>query len=160
LIHRDIKPANLVLLAGTRQIKILDFGLTRARERKQQPGPFDIQTMQGVMIGTPDYVSPEQARDPRSVDIRADIYSLGCTFYYLLTGQPPFPGTSFLEKIYKHQTKEPTAVNLLRPECPAPLANTLAKMMAKQPEDRFQTPAEVAEVLVGFSPPERALSIE
>lgn len=160
LIHRDIKPANLVLMAGSTQIKILDFGLTRTREPKTQPGPFDIQTMQGVMIGTPDFVSPEQARDPRSVDIRADIYSLGCTFYYLLTGQPPFPGTSFLEKIYKHQTKEPTAVNLLRTEVPETLANVVKKMMAKKLEERFQTPVEVADVLASFCPPERGISVE
>jgi formylglycine-generating enzyme required for sulfatase activity len=105
-------------------------------------------TQEGTMIGTLDYVAPEQARDSHAVDIRTDLYSLGCTFYYLLTGQVPFPGGEALEKLYKHGFEQPTSVERLRPEVPPSVAAVVRKLMAKRPEDRFQTPAELAEVLV------------
>ncbi len=97
------------------------------------PGPFAGRRRrslhagreQGMLIGTADYIAPEQSRDPRLVDIRADIYSLGCTFYYLLTGQPPFPGTSLMQKILQHQQEEPPSVLRLRPEVPEELAGIL-----------------------------------
>lgn len=147
LIHRDIKPANLVLVktheaAPVGRIKILDFGLARLRATPGAGAP-DLLTVEGALIGTADYVSPEQACDPRYVDIRADIYSLGCTFYFLLTGQPPFPGKSFVDKMYKHRMAPPPPVPGLRPE----VAAVLDRMMAKKPEERYQTPAEVAKAL-------------
>jgi serine/threonine protein kinase len=147
LIHRDIKPANLVLVKTqedqpAKQLKILDFGLARLRATPEQGSP-DLLTAQGALIGTADYVSPEQAADPRYVDIRADIYSLGCTFHFLLTGQPPYPVKSFVDKMYKHRNAPPPDVPGLRPEVTA----VLHKMMAKKPEERYQTPAEVAQAL-------------
>jgi serine/threonine protein kinase len=146
LIHRDIKPANLVLVKSHgyqlgSTLKILDFGLARLRATPGQ-GATEI-TAQGALIGTADYVSPEQAADPRYVDIRADIYSLGCTFYYLLTGQPPFPGKGLVEKLCKHRTEPPPEV----PGLPAEVASVMQKMMAKKPDERYQTPAEVAMAL-------------
>ena len=99
------------------------------------------------MMGTADFVSAEQARDSRKADIRSDLYSLGCTFYFLLTGQPPFPGGSLVEKVFKHANTKPTAVMVFRPEVPPAVDAVLAKMLAKKPEDRYQTPAEVAAAL-------------
>src|SRR5208283_4088742 len=100
-----------------------------------------------VMQGTPDYLSPEQALDFHSADIRADIYSLGCTFYFLLIGQPPFPGGTLPEKLLKHHSVEPQLVTELRKDVPPEMAAVVKKMLAKRPPDRFQTPGEVARVL-------------
>lgn len=147
LVHRDIKPANLHLLIGSNTIKVLDLGLARLR---QPAGEGANLTVEGRIIGTPDWIAPEQARSARTADIRADIYSLGCTFYYLLTGQTPFPGNAVLAKILAHATEEPKPLEKVRPEIPADVANIVRKMMAKLPENRYQTPAEAAEVLVAF----------
>jgi serine/threonine-protein kinase len=153
LVHRDIKPANLLVTLNEGTLKILDLGLARLRPPSGQD-PGRSLTRDGIMIGTPDYLAPEQARDPRSVDIRADIYSLGCTLYFLLTGQPPFPGGSLLEKLVKHQNKAPARSDLLRPGVKEKLHALQQKMMAKLPEDRFQTPAEVALALAPFARPQ------
>jgi serine/threonine protein kinase len=99
------------------------------------------------MIGTPDYVAPEQSRSARTADIRSDIYGLGCTFYYLITGHPPFPGKSLMQKLLDHQGKVAPPVELLRPDVPPPVAAVLRRMMAKNPADRYQTPAAVAVAL-------------
>jgi serine/threonine protein kinase len=151
LVHRDIKPANLVQIAGGSLIKILDFGLARLqRSPDGKSGPAVALTMEGAIIGTADYMSPEQARDARNADIRSDIYSLGCTFFFLLTGQPPFPGTALMQKLYNHLNMEPPSLSDKRPEVPAELSAFVRKMMAKKPDERFQTPAEVAEALGPF----------
>jgi serine/threonine protein kinase len=150
LVHRDIKPANLVRISGSSLIKILDFGLTRLRSAEGAADIGTALTVQGAMIGTPDFVAPEQARDARSADIRSDIYSLGCTLYFLLTGGPPFVGTSLMVKLYNHLNKEPTALEIVRSEVPPGLAQLVKKMMAKSPDHRYQTPAEVAEALAPF----------
>jgi serine/threonine protein kinase len=92
-------------------------------------------------------MSPEQGRDFHEVDIRSDLYSLGCTFYYGLTGQVPFPGDTAMEKLIKHLTEEPRPIRELRPEIPVPLAEIIHKLLAKSPEDRFQTPAELLAAL-------------
>jgi serine/threonine-protein kinase len=102
------------------------------------------------VIGTADYLSPEQARNADTADIRSDIYSLGCTFYYLLTGQPPFPGGSLMQKLIRHQQAEPVPAESLNPEVPAALAAVVRRMMAKKPEERFQTPAAVSLALMPF----------
>src|SRR5262249_7250599 len=108
-------------------------------------------TGENVVLGTPDYIAPEQAEDSRAADIRSDIYALGCTLYHLLTGQVPFPGESVLRKLDAHRMREPAPVCDMRPEVPTELAAVVTKMMAKNPADRYQTPAEVAAALAPFA---------
>jgi serine/threonine-protein kinase len=135
-------------------VKIADFGLARLR-RSPDENPT-VLTVEGAMIGTPDYIAPEQARDARTADVRSDIYSLGCTLYHMLTGQPPFPGGTLMQKISSHIQKEPAAVEGLRSDVPPVLAQIVRKMMAKRPEDRHATPAEVAAALAPLCPTEDA----
>ncbi|MFO0910501.1 MAG: family 16 glycoside hydrolase [Isosphaeraceae bacterium] len=149
LIHRDIKPGNLMLSRkGTKPIvKILDFGLAKAtREEKVDSGL----TSEGQALGTPDFIAPEQILDAQKADIRADIYSLGGTLYYLLTGRPPFKANSLYDIYQAHISRDADLLNLVRPEVPAELAALVSKMMAKDPSRRFQTPAEVAKAIVPF----------
>lgn len=146
LIHRDIKPANL-LLTGEGEIKILDLGLARFLQDQIPDGEL---TRENVGLGTPDYMSPEQFRDARNVDPRADIYSLGCTLYYLIAGQVPFPGSSLSEKAHAHENEEPPPLEERIPEIPVGLALVVYKMMAKRSSDRFQNMREVAEALAPY----------
>jgi serine/threonine-protein kinase len=168
-VHRDIKPSNLLVRhapgwssprspAGRRPpaaavqkpfLKVLDFGLARLGR-----GAADAEAVEasqalksGVVYGTPDYISPEQAEDVHAVDIRSDLYSLGCTFYFALTGRVPFPGSTALEKLVKHLTEQPEPLKVRRPEVPAGLAAVVERLMARDPADRFQTPAELAAAL-------------
>jgi serine/threonine protein kinase/Leucine-rich repeat (LRR) protein len=145
MVHRDIKPANLMVTSAG-QVKILDFGL--ARLASELPG--GVATQEGYVLGTPDYIAPEQAEDSRQADIRADVYSLGCTLYHLLTDEPPFPTGTFLQKIKAHQTQTPRPLTELRPDVPARLVAVVERMMAKDPDQRYQTPAEVAQALAQF----------
>ena len=155
MVHRDIKPTNLMLArTGNRAvIKILDFGLARVTQEVPTDGAL---TRQGQMLGTPDYIAPEQTLNARTADIRADIYSLGCTFYYLLTGAPPFPASSLYEILQAHQSVDAMPLNLVRPEVPMELAAVVAKMMAKEPSNRFQNPREVAQATKRFFKPTEA----
>jgi serine/threonine protein kinase len=148
MVHRDIKPSNLLLTHADGLVKILDMGLARLQEPDQ---PASQLTGSGVVMGTPDFMSPEQSRDSRSADIRSDIYSLGCTFFFLLTGRVPFPEGSFTEKLLKHCMDEPTPVTTLRSEVPPEVFAVLRKMMAKRPDDRYQTPIELAQALTPFA---------
>lgn len=148
MVHRDIKPQNL-MLTRKGQVKVLDFGLARLRGQGQGP-PREI-TKLGTVLGTPDYIAPEQASDSRTVDIRADIYSLGCTLYFLLTGQPPFPRGSTTEKLLLHLEAIPIPLTMKRPDVPVELAALVSRMMAKDPAERYQTPEEVARALVPFA---------
>jgi serine/threonine-protein kinase len=143
VVHRDIKPSN-ILLTPEGTAKLIDLGL--ARIQIPTGNAVDL-TASGVTLGTFDYISPEQARDPRTADQRSDIYSLGCTLYYILTGQPPFPGGNVLQKLLQHQGEPPPDVRRLRRDVPAEVARLLKRMMAKRPEDRFQTAEELAEHL-------------
>jgi WD40 repeat protein/tRNA A-37 threonylcarbamoyl transferase component Bud32 len=147
LVHRDIKPSNLILSADGRTIKLLDLGLARIRSAGPDGQGQATVTQVGVFIGTPDFVAPEQAVNSRDVDIRADLYSLGCTLYFLLTGEPPFPGESAMDKLIKHRVEEPIRVEAVRSDVPRGVAAMLRKLMAKNPNDRYQTPDELAAVL-------------
>src|SRR5262249_5299254 len=129
LVHRDLKPSNL-LLTPERQVKILDLGL--ARFLQDQIGEGGL-TREGTGLGTPDYMAPEQFGDARHLDRRGDIYSLGCTLYHLLTGQPPSPGSSMTEKARAHEKSEPPPIEERCPEAPAGLVLVVQRMMAKRP---------------------------
>jgi serine/threonine protein kinase len=153
MVHRDIKPSNLLvqpnagrgaLDGGT--IKLVDFGLALL------PGADEAMTADRLLvIGTPDYLAPEQARGDPAVDIRSDLYGLGCTFYYLLTGQVPFPGGTALEKLARHASDTPEPVDHIRPIVPPGVAACVRRLMAKNPSDRFATPGELADVLTKFA---------
>jgi serine/threonine protein kinase len=144
LIHRDIKPAN-ILLERTGLVRILDLGLARffQDEADQLTLNFDEKNV----LGTADYVSPEQALNSHDVDIRADIYSLGATFYFLLAGHPPFPEGKAAQKLIWHQTRDPRPLHEERAEVPEALSRLVARMMAKDPAKRPQTPGEVIAAL-------------
>ena len=149
MVHRDIKPGNLMLShKGNRAlVKILDFGLAKVTREAPVDGGL---TNPGQALGTPDYMAPEQIRDAQKADIRADIYSLGCTLYYLLSGGPPFHAENLWDLYQAHHSMDAKLLNFVRPEVPSELASLVAKTMAKEPERRFQTPAEVAQALVPF----------
>ncbi|MFO0970530.1 MAG: serine/threonine-protein kinase [Gemmataceae bacterium] len=164
IVHRDIKPMNLfltqapVLEAGNLRgqaaplrslIKIIDWGLALRR----LPGAAldEHEDSRPSMVGTADYLAPEQAQDSWSVDIRADIYGLGCTFYYLLTGQPPFPQRHLGQKLMMHRKERPRPLSEFRRDVPGEVDDILKRMMAKTPAQRFQTPAAVALALVPFA---------
>lgn len=149
LVHRDIKPPNLMVTADGALVKLLDMGLARLTATELQPGSH--MTQQGVFMGTPDFVAPEQAVDARYADIRADLYSLGCTLYYILTGQLPFPTETVVEKIDKHRWSLATPVERLRPEIPPQVSQIVQRLMAKKPAERFQTPVELAAALVPYA---------
>jgi len=152
MIHRDIKPGNLILFRQGKKgtVKILDFGLAKLSSEQKIDRTL---THEGQMLGTPDYIAPEQTLDAQKADIRSDIYSLGCTLYHLLTGNPPFSGSSLYAVLQAHHADEARMVNLVRPEVPVELAAVVAKMMAKDPSRRYQTPAEVAQALKPFLKP-------
>ena len=148
LVHRDIKPSNILLdRSGT--VKVLDLGL--ARFYNDESDLLTLKYDDQAVLGTADYVAPEQALNSHGADIRADIYSLGCTFYFLLAGRPPFPGGKAAQKLMMHQTKMPTSIRELRPDVPAALAPVLETMLAKDPAKRYRTPAEVVEVLAPWT---------
>jgi formylglycine-generating enzyme required for sulfatase activity/serine/threonine protein kinase len=149
MVHRDIKPANLILAREGKKgvVKVLDFGLAKVTSEGQSDRAL---TREGQMLGTPDFIAPEQIRDAQSADIRADIYSLGCTLYYLLTGRPPFAGENLWDLYQAHFSMEATPLNLARPDVPVELAALVDKMMAKDPARRFQDPKDVAQALKPF----------
>ena len=180
LIHRDIKPVNLFLtqvscdtrsaaaaLFATRNdpaptskkstlmmrslIKILDWGLASVRCPIGSGADAAQENVSRSIVGTADYLAPEQARNANLADMRSDIYSLGCTFYFLLTGQPPFPDGTLMQKILQHQTAEPRPIDDFRTDVPPAVTMLIQRMMAKDPEKRFQTPASAALALLPFS---------
>jgi serine/threonine-protein kinase len=174
LVHRDIKPHNLMVIEVSRggangenthaaestthhspltthhspltthQIKILDFGLARFASETPSAGHL---TQLGRIVGTVDYISPEQAGDPRTADIRSDIYSLGCCLYYLLTGRPPFEGADAVARIAARALSDAPLLRSVRPDAPQALEQVLANMLQRDPKRRYSTPAEVAAAL-------------
>jgi serine/threonine protein kinase len=152
MVHRDIKPRNILVASDgpgmLPSVKILDMGLARFGQRGPEEGEL---TRSDQILGTPDFMAPEQAEDSRTADIRSDIYSLGCTLFKLLTGQVPFPGESVAEKLTARLERDAPRLRTLRPEAPPGLENVLAKMLARRAEDRYQTPAEVADDLAIYS---------
>ncbi len=145
VIHRDVKPANL-LVDERGIVKILDMGLARLKLDEEETPPPAAAPEEHV-LGTADYLSPEQAVNSHNVDARADIYSLGCSLYFLLTGHPPFPEGSLAQRIQKHRSVMPEKIEASRPNCPPSLAQICEKMIAKRPEDRYESASEVAQVL-------------
>jgi serine/threonine-protein kinase len=170
LVHRDIKPANLFLLhpplpqnspGPARRgpdpvVKILDWGLARCVREPNEESPLsgateeELAAEKGTLVGTADYIAPEQAQDPTLVDIRADLYSLGCVLFYLLTGRPPFLGGSLMQKLVQHQEAPPPSLRTERPEIPEELDALVSKLLAKKPEDRPQIPLLVVTPLRRF----------
>lgn len=179
LVHRDIKPSNLIVEAPGKiavqdvakdgdggdpsqssvlrrmhqpkgpRVKILDMGLARLHQPDEDRGSAGELTREGRVVGSVDYMAPEQWMNASTVDIRADLYSLGCTFYFLLTGVVPFPGDEPMEKMLKHHLDTPKPVEVLRNEVPSKVASVVRRLMAKCREDRYQTPAELA-MLMGW----------
>jgi serine/threonine protein kinase len=144
LIHRDIKPANL-LVDQKGVVKVLDMGLARW-EQDDKTASLTIAHEENV-LGTADYLPPEQAKDSHTVDKRADIYSLGCTLYFVLTGHAPFPEGTLPQRIQKHINQMPKSVYEDRPDAPPPLVDVCLRMMAKEPDARYQSAGEVSQVL-------------
>jgi serine/threonine-protein kinase len=162
MVHRDIKPANMLIpreacVAAPHEqgswrllsapghdsvlVKVVDFGLARLHNGGKTQ-TLMVQN-ESSFLGTPDYVSPEQARNVHAADIRSDLYSLGCTFYFALTGLRPFKSATALETVVKHLEKDPEPLQSIRPEIPAALAAVVSRLMLKDPGRRFQTPAEM-----------------
>jgi serine/threonine protein kinase len=177
VVHHDIKPHNL-MLTPSGQLKILDFGLARFSDEPELGVCLDVspyaepdtilegaehaqtpcwrgrkveEVAAGYPMGTVDYLAPEEVDDPRRADIRGDIYSLGCTLYRCLTGQVPFAGRTLVQKLKGHRQGTPTPLADLRPDVPAALGRIVARMMAKDPAQRYQTPAEAAAALARFT---------
>jgi tetratricopeptide (TPR) repeat protein len=143
IIHRDIKPSNFLLTRQGRKlrVKLTDFGLARSADEDARV------TRDGSTVGTIDYLAPEQARDSALADCRSDIYSLGCTLYHMLAGRPPFPDGGIGERVLKHLEADPPDVREFNADVNEALWAVLRRMLAKQPEDRYQTPAELLEAL-------------
>jgi serine/threonine-protein kinase len=146
VVHRDIKPSNIVITPAGRA-RIVDMGLARVA---QVAGEGDL-TVSGMTLGTFDYISPEQARDPRAADVRSDLYSLGCTMFFMLAGRPPFAEGTMVQKLLQHQQEPPPDVGLLRPDVPARFAAILERLMQKDPDARYQRPADLRADLLSFA---------
>jgi serine/threonine protein kinase len=160
MVHRDLSPSNLMLCPAPLpeentmlcRVKILDIGLGRMLF---DPGDKEATaglTSDGTILGTPNYLAPEQARDASRADIRSDLYSLGCILYHILIGEPPFKDDNLLRQILRHATQEPTLLRQRNPEVPASLEQVVLTLLAKDPAQRYPTPAKAAEALKSVLP--------
>ena len=163
MIHRDVKPANLMVVPSfvanrpdntlSATLKLVDIGLGRELFDEVDEITHDSNlTREGTILGTPDYLAPEQARDARSADIRSDIYSVGCVLFHLISGRTPFVGKNVMAQMVKHATEPAPRIAEFAPDAPRGLQLVLDKMLAKNPADRYQTPFEAAEALQLFLP--------
>jgi eukaryotic-like serine/threonine-protein kinase len=162
MVHRDLKPSNLMLIRPASEedakdlaeytVKILDIGLARTLSDETAPEKAEDPplTTEGILLGTPDYMAPEQAREARSVDIRADIYSLGCVLYHALAGQPPFVDTNIISQMIRHASEPARPLKEFNPAVPDGLQQIIDYMMAKEPANRYQTPERAAQALQVF----------
>ncbi len=139
VVHRDIKPSN-ALVTSSDDVKVVDMGLARTTSLDQSTNDL---TASGVTLGTFDYISPEQARDPRAADVRSDLYSLGCTLYYLLSGRPPYYQGTAIQKLLMHGETPPEDPRHFRDDIPAELLTVIRKLMSKRPRDRYQQPVDL-----------------
>jgi serine/threonine protein kinase len=146
VVHRDIKPSN-VIITPTGKARIVDMGLARLHHLA---GDNDL-TSSGMTLGTFDYISPEQARDPRAADVRSDLYSLGCTVYFMLAARPPFADGTMVQKLLQHQQDEPAGIESVRPDVPRRFGEILRRLMRKDPADRYQRPADLMADLLAFA---------
>jgi serine/threonine-protein kinase len=144
IVHRDIKPSNFLLTHRTDppHVKLIDLGLSRSLEEDG----FRVAQV-GFTVGTIDYIAPEQAEDGSAADVRSDIYSLGCTWYHLLAGQPPFQDMNLVERVRKHREEEPPDPRQFNPKVSLDLLGVLCRMLAKKPAERYQAPAELLQDL-------------
>jgi len=151
LVHRDIKPSNLLVTHASNSsepvVKLLDMGLARVSDAEAEA---DL-THTGQLMGTPDYIAPEQARDSKTADVRSDIFSLGCTFFRLLTNQVPFTGKTLIEKLLARNERDAPPSSSVRDDVPPEIDAVVSRMLARNPDDRYQTPAEVVAALVPFA---------
>lgn len=162
MVHRDLKPSNMMLVPGrtpgqpdttlNATVKILDIGLGREffDENAQVPPEAQQLTGENVLLGTPDYLPPEQARNARAVDIRADIYSLGCVLYHCIAGQPPYPDSNIITQLLRHAQETPRPLKEFNPDVPDGLQQIINWMMAKDPAQRYPTPERNAQALQVF----------
>lgn len=159
IVHRDVKPSNLLLISsplspegerGTGLVKLLDLGLAFVSAAESETSSMRDLTNPQLFVGTPDFAAPEQATDPHQVDTRSDLYSLGCTFYFLLTGIVPFPYGTPLNKLFRHRLEEPCPIQNLRAGIPPALGSIVHRLMAKEPAERHQTPLELVHDLEAF----------
>jgi serine/threonine-protein kinase len=146
VVHRDIKPSNILVTADG-QAKLVDMGLARLHVEEVD----EELTATGMTLGTFDYISPEQARDPRAADTRSDIYSLGCTLFFILAGRPPFPGGTLLQKLLSHQADTPPELRDFRPDVPDSIVELIGRMLAKKVEDRVQSPSDLVIALTAVA---------
>jgi serine/threonine protein kinase len=157
LVHRDLKPSNIIITPHD-HAKVLDLGL--ALVQGEAPSDREVVGGRGYVIGTMDYIAPEQAENSATVNARSDIYSLGCALYFALTGQPPFPGGTPVAKIQRHRSEEPLPVPQLNAAVPPAFIGLLRKMMAKNPEQRFASAAEVEEKLRAWATTANTLPLD
>lgn len=147
LIHRDMKPAN-IMVTPSNHAKVLDLGFALM---EGEVGDVEVVGGQGYVVGTMDYIAPEQVDDPTKVDARTDVYALGCTLYFALCGQPPFPGGTSREKMKRHRREKPRSLLEINPGIPPEMARVVLKMMAKKPENRFESADAVSVALTPWA---------